>query len=527
MTKSASVAATLAIVFSVGTAHAEDVAKDTGQILIAPPQYPLVHRMPARDFKPSVAYQWLDLILVASGRDADRFNPRPTILSRTMAVVLTSMYDAWAAYDGVAVGTRLGGSLRRPSAERTQANREKAISYAAYRTLLFVYPEDATWIREQFKARGYDPDNATTDPARPEGVGNAAAKAVIEYRTHDGANQLGDEAGGSGKAYADYTGYKPVNTPDKIVDPLRWMPIPFSDGKGGTFSPGFLTAYWGRVRPSVLERPDQFRPPPPPKWGSEQLQRDIAEVVAVNGELTLEQKTVVELMREGPRSTGQSGHWLQFAQDVSRRDHYTLDQDVKLFFAVSNVVMDAFIACWEAKRFYDTGRPYWWARMVYKGKELEAWAGPGKGTARIPAEQWEPYSPAIFRTPPFPGYPSGHATASGAASRILELFTGSDAYGTVVIQQAGAMTEPDATAAQMEAVNGKPAVGLPASKEVRLFFPTFTRTAEMAAISRMWGGYHIRTDNEVGLVLGRKIAMYSWPKYQAYFDGSAVHTAGR
>ena len=504
-----------------------EVAKDTGQVLAAPPEYPLVHRMPRPDFKPSAAYQWLDVILAASGRDADRFNPRPTILSRTMAVVLTSMYDAWAAYDEVAVGTRLGGSLRRPKQERTQANKEKAIAYAAYRTLLFVYPEDASWIREQLKAKGYDPGDATTDLTTPQGVGNTAARAVIEYRSHDGSNQLGDEAGGNGKPYADYTGYKPVNTPEKVVDPLRWMPIPFSDGKGGTFSPGFLTSFWGRVRPAVLERPDEFRPPPPPKWGSEQLQRDIAEVVRVNGELTLEEKTVVELMREGPHSTGQSGHWLQFAQDVSRRDHQTLDQDVKLFFVVGNVVMDAFIACWEAKRVYDTGRPYWWARMVYKGKQLEAWAGPGKGTARISAERWAPYSPDLFPTPPFPGYPSGHATASGAASRMLELFTGSDAYGTVAIQEAGAMTEPTATVAQMQARDGKPAVGLPASKEVRLFFPTFTRTAEMAALSRMWGGYHIRTDNEQGLILGRRIAMYSWPKFEAYFNGTAVHTAGR
>jgi hypothetical protein len=115
---------------------------------------------------------------------------------------------------------------------------------------------------------------------------------------------------------------------------------------------------------------------------------------------------------------------VQFAQDISRRDHYTLDQDVKLFFAVSNVVMDAFIACWEAKRFYDTSRPYWWTRMYYKGKQLDGWAGPGKGVGRIPGERWRPFSPDVFLTPPFPGYTSGHATASGAASRLLELFTG-------------------------------------------------------------------------------------------------------
>jgi uncharacterized protein DUF6851/vanadium-dependent haloperoxidase-like protein len=506
------------------SAGSPPVARDTGQVLVAPPEYALVHRTPAKDFEPSAAYQWLDVLLEASGRDAERHRPRPTILSRTMALVLTSMYDAWAAYDEVAVGTRLGAKLRRPTPERTLANKEKAIAYAAYRSLLFVYPEDSAWIREQLRKKGFDPDDASPDPATPPGVGNATANAVIEYRRHDGANQLGDEVGGDGTPYADYTGYAPVNSPDKVVDPTRWMPIPFSDGKGGTVSPGFLTPFWGRVKPFALERADQFRPPEPPRWGSEALDRDIEEVVRVNANLVLEQKTAVEFMREGPHSTGQSGHWLQFAQDVSRRDHYGLDQDVKLFFTVSNVVMDAFIACWEAKRFYDTSRPYWWARMYYKGKQIDGWAGPGKGVVRMAGERWRPFSPDVFLTPPFPGYTSGHATASGAASRTLELFTGSDRFGAVAIQSAGWMTEPDASIAQMQARNGKPAVDVPASKEVRLFLPSFTATAEMAAVSRLWGGYHIRTDNEEGLILGRRIAMYSWPKYRAYFEGKTPPT---
>jgi hypothetical protein len=517
---------TLLILVAAETRAAE-VVKDTGQVLVAPEGYPLVHRMPAADFQPSAAYEWLEVLLVASGRDAQRFNPRPTVLSRTMAIVLTSMYDAWAAYDDVAVGTRRGGRLRRPAKERTRANKEKAIAYAAYRSMLFVYPDDAEWIGEQFRRRGHDPDDASTDPTTPQGLGNTAANAVADYRRNDGANQSGSEPGGNGEPYADYTGYRPKNRPGAVADPLRWMPIPFSDGKGGTFAPGFLTAHWGRVKPFALERADQFRPSEPPKWRSEQLAREIEEVARANAALTLEQKAVVEFMREGPRSTGQSGHWLQFAQDVSRRDHYTLDQDVKLFFAVGNVVMDAFIACWEGKRHYDTGRPYWWVRMQYESRTIDSWAGPGKGVAKLPAERWQPYSPDVFPTPPFPGYPSGHATASGAASRILELFTGSDRYGTVAIQEAGYMTEPGLSPAQMQARDGVPAADAPASKEVRLFLPSFTATAEMAAVSRLWGGYHIRADNEQGLILGRQIAMYSWPIYRSYFDGTAAASGER
>jgi hypothetical protein len=502
-------------------ARGQGVARDTAQILGAEPGGALVHRAPPPDFEPSATYRWLDFLLEASGREVDRNRPRPTILSRTMAIVLTSIYDAWAAYDDVAVGTRLGSELRRPAPERTQANKQKAIAQAAYRSLLFVYAEDAEWIRAQFRAKGFDPDDDSTDLRTPQGVGNAAATAVIEYRRRDGANQLGDDPGGDGRPYSDTTGYRPKNTPEKIVDATRWMPIPFSDGRAGTVSPGFLTAQWYRVRPFALESGDQFRSPPPPLYGSEELRREVEECIRVNADLTLEQKAIVEFMRDGPRSTGQSGHWLQFAQDVSRRDRHDLDQDVKLFFSVANVVFDAFIASWDAKRHYDTGRPYWWVRIYHRGETVDGWLGPGQGSGRLPAEDWHPYSPATFVTPPFPGYTSGHATASGAASRILELFTGSDRFGAVAIQQVGHLTEPDYPTAKMQARDGRPATGVPASKEIRLALPTFTATAEMAALSRLWGGYHIRSDNDEGLIMGRAVAMYSWPKYRAYFEGTA------
>src|SRR5438045_696199 len=53
--------------------------------------------------------------------------------ARAVAIMRTCMYDAWAAYDVKAIGTQLSGALRRPTSERTLANKEKAVSYAAYR----------------------------------------------------------------------------------------------------------------------------------------------------------------------------------------------------------------------------------------------------------------------------------------------------------------------------------------------------------------------------------------------------------
>jgi hypothetical protein len=120
----------------------------------------------------------------------------PTVVARDLAVVHTAIYDAWAAYDAKAVGTRLGGSLRRPKAERTPNRKSKAISYAAYRVLLDLFPPKPVDFARFMTALGYNPADASTDTTTPQGIGNVTATAVLDYRHHDGANQLADEPGG-------------------------------------------------------------------------------------------------------------------------------------------------------------------------------------------------------------------------------------------------------------------------------------------------------------------------------------------
>jgi len=473
----------------------------------------------------SAAYDWLNVILEASAREVDRVGARPTILSRQMAICTTAMYDAWTLYDHQAVGTQLDRHLRRPPDERTLNNKETAIGYAAYRAMLDQFPTDAEWITEQARERGINPNNTATDPTTPPGVGNLAAKLVTENRHHDGANQLGTRVGSNGTPYSDYTYYRPVNrpSPGPIRDPDRWQEIPFDDGKGGKIVVPFLTPHWYLVRPFALRRSDQFRPGPPPKVGTTQMKKEVDECIRVNASLTVQQKAIVEFMRDGPRSTGQSGHWLRFAQAVSRRDSNDLDTDVKLFFAIGNTAFDAFIACWDSKRHYDSARPWSLVRHYYPGKKLKAWAGPGKGVKEIPAEDWHPYSPATFVTPPFPGYTSGHSTVSAACARMLEHFTGSDRFQNVEQRIAGSLTEPGFQCSVMQMVNGKPDQRLHdhESCAVTLSMPTFSTTAQMAAMSRLWGGYHIRTDNDAGLVQGRKVADFIWPRIRGCFDGTA------
>lgn len=470
------------------------------------PQYARTTAEPVPYELQNYAFRWLDIMQEVAAREVERVGAQPTVLSHQMMVWAVAMFDAWAAYDARAVGTRLGSALRRPAAERTLAHKRTAISFASLRALEAVFPADRDLLHHEMRRLGYDPEDASEDPATPVGIGNLAARAVLEYRARDGSNWRGDEPGSDGTPWSDYTGYRPVNTVDRIVDPDRWQPIAFTRADGSKFAPGCLTPHWGRVRPFALESGDQFRAEPPPTTRTDDalLRRQTDLVLQFNQELTQDEKALVEFMRDGPRSTGQSGHWLRFAQDVSRRDGNDLDTDVRLYFAVAVAAFDAFIACWDTKMHYDSSRPWTLVRHYYRGRTVRGWAGPEGGVVEMPAEEWHPYSPYAFVTPPFPGYTSGHATVSGACARVLEHFTGSDEYGAVEVRPCCALTE------------------LGTADIARLDLETFSGTSAMAARSRALGGYHIPIDNDVGLRIGREIADWLWPRCQAYWEGTAT-----
>ena len=447
----------------------------------------------------NVAYKWGKLALTATANDTEKFKPRPTITSRFLALIFTSTFDAWSRYDEKAIPVYLNGVERRPTDEHSLKNKEIAISYAAFKTMSEYYYSDIELFKKFMMDLGLDPDNKSLNPNTPEGIGNLSAKTVIEARKNDGANQYGDMEGSNGIAYFDYTNYKPANSPDENVDINKWQPKYFSDGKGGKFAPSCLTPHWDKVKPLGMKSGDQFRPGPPPLVGSEQLQKEVEEVVELQANITDEQRALVEFMRDGPQSVQQAGHWLKFAQDVSRRDNHNLDEDVKMYFYNQMVAMDAFIASWDSKMFYDFARPYALVHNYFKDKTITAWAGPEKGMIKMKGQFWRPYSPDVFLCPPFPSYTSGHSTISGGCAEALKLFTGSDTFGSSIELIPGALTEPDNL-----------------GEKVTLHFPTFTETAEMAGISRVLGGYHIQSDNIAGLELGRNVAHEDWKFYKKH-----------
>ncbi len=427
----------------------------------------------------------------------------PPIVARTLAIVHTCIYDAWAVYDDVAVGTRLGSTLRRPASEHTQANKEKAISYAAYRALVDLYPDQVAYFNTLMNRLGYNPSDTSTASNTPAGVGNAAAHAVLEFRHNDGANQLGNLHPG---AYSDYTGYVPKNTPDHVADPNAWQPLSVSNSRGIYVVQQYVTAFCGLMKPFALISASQFRPSGPAVYPSQEYTLQAQQILDYSANLTDEQKVIVENWADGPGTEQPPGHWNLFVQFVSQRDNLDLDAQVKLFFILTNAVFDAGIACWETKRFYNSERPITAIHFLFAGKQVRAWGGPHQGTQVIEGQNWRPYQVATIVTPAFPEYISGHSTFSASAAEILKRFTGSDTFGASRVMKAG--TAPFET-------------GQVPATDIRLSWATFSDAANQAGMSRRYGGIHFEQGDLMGRAMGRKVAAVVWDKAQAYIHGNA------
>ena len=436
--------------------------------------------------------------------DAIRTTATPaTVGARALAVAHTCMYDAWTAYDPVATGTRLGGTLRRPADERTLEAKDEAISRAARLALVDLYPALAPRFDAILSADGYDPA-APPAEGTPAGVALRACRAVLDFRHHDGANQLGDEPGGSGAPYSDYTGYRPVNGPDRLSDPDRWQPQRVPDGHGGSTVQRFLTPQWARVVPFAGAAGDGLPAasgdPGPPRAGTPPRQAEVDEMVRLSAGLTDEQKVIAEYWADAPGSELPPGHWMRFAEFCSRRDALGVDSDVKLYFLMANAMLDASIATWTRKVAFDSVRPVTLVRHVKAGRRIRAWGGPYRGTREIDGSEWQPYLP----TPPFAEYPSGHSTFSGAGAEVLHLFTGRTDFDATVVVPAGAShIEP----------------GTVPAHDVVLHWGTFEDAADQAGFSRRLAGIHFLTGDADGRLIGREVAARVVAKGREYFTG--------
>jgi hypothetical protein len=214
----------------------------------------------------SVARQWDEEILSAIRIDV----PRPPVHARNLFHVSVGMWDAWAAYDPVADGYL---TAEKAISADPAADRDAAISFAAYRVLAFRYaisPNATTTeaaLRRRMADLGYDADFTDTTGSGPAALGNRIGAAVLAYGVGDGANEAGN--------YADPT-YVPANEPlvvelpgTTMASPNRWQPLALDliISQNGIPLPGKVQSYvgagWGGVLPFAVDLLAVLPAPPP------------------------------------------------------------------------------------------------------------------------------------------------------------------------------------------------------------------------------------------------------------------------
>jgi hypothetical protein len=346
---------------------------------------------------------------------------------------------------------------------------------------------------------GYNPNDTSADTRSPTGIGNVAAQAVLSFRHGDGSNQL--------SGYADTSNYQPVNTPDQIIDPLHWQPLRVN-GKAQKY----LTPHWGTVTPFALSSGSQFRPAGGPIMSTSDpaYKSQVDTILGYSANLSDTTKTMADYWANGPHTETPPGHWMIFsqfasAQSVARRNKNDPNNDVKLFFALSNALLDAGIACWDTKRAFDYGRPITAVHYLYANQQITAWGGIGKGSVQMLGSQWMPYQESIVVTPPFPEYCSGHSTFSAAGAYVLQQVSGTDSFADSYTAAPGS--------SQIEP-------GIAPSTAVTLSWPTFSAAAAQAGTSRQIGGIHFNQGDQDGRALGRQVATIAWAKAQSYINGT-------
>jgi PAP2 superfamily len=464
----------------------------------------------------TIINKWNDTILLSLeiGTNTPALQLGPPAVARLVAMVYSAAFQAWAPYSDTATPLLPGGPARRPAVQRTIANKNVAISYAIYRAALDLFddPRIHALLNAQMGELNLPIDDTGTAGNTPTAIGNNAAQMVLVARANDNSNQAGTMPGTAADdfsvPYADYTGYAPVNPPAlafgdthrrHVVDPSRWQPLSYiRPDDGRVVTPRFIAPHWGTVTPFALVSSDQFRPAPPEPFTAQAFLDQARFVIEVQQQLTTEQKVVAEFWADGPRSWLPPGHWCEIAGLVSREKFYTLDQDVKLFFALANAILDASIATWEAKRFYDYARPITAIRWLYDQFGFAGFGGAGFGN--VEGERWRPFQKDTFPTPPFPEYTSGHSAFSMAAAVVLKTFTGSDLFTLRHEQKAPLAAEPELA-------------GLP----ITITWNSFSEAAFSAGESRLFGGIHFYQGNVAGLELGRKVGEAASAKASGLF----------
>ena len=240
------------------------------------------------------------------------------------------------------------------------ASRGGALGGAAVTVLTYLFPAEQNALEAMLASlRATAPSPSHFDAA--VATGRAAAQGVVDLAVTDGS--------------------------DAVVVPV--IPV----GPGFWKSAGnVLTPQWPFVRPMLMASGDQFRPNPPPAFGSAEFLTALQRVRAFSDSRTPEQLAILNFWNDPGAVGGHSGHWNQIAVGLILNHNLDERKTVHVLESLNLAISDAAIACMDAKYTYWYIRPYQVDALI-----------------TTPLGQ-----------PPHPSYPSLHACLGGAAVGVLE-----------------------------------------------------------------------------------------------------------
>jgi hypothetical protein len=398
----------------------------------------------AEDNRTEVLGNWYRMIL-----ELVRHTPTytPPVASRSFAYTALIAYEATASGDSAlrSLAGQVNGLPPAPPREVGAAYDEDAILNAALAHAVDIYFSNTGPTGQRAKAalsrqlgekvsEGVDPETL----ARSEAYGVALAEAIVAASVTDGG------------AVVENMGFPLEWTLG--TEPGSWVPT--SAVRLQQFP---LLPAWGENRPLALPDNAACPLPPPPAYSEEPgspFHAEAMEVYEVSRALTPDQKLIARFWSDDPMlSPTPPGHWVAIIFQIAARDRLTIEQQVDALVRLGIAVSDGFIVNWRDKYKYDLLRPVTYIRRVID-------------------PNWE----ALLITPPFPEYPSGHSTQSGAAAQVLTQVFGEPFAFTDSTHEDDGLAPRD--------------------------FPDFWTAAREAGISRLYGGIHFRSAIEQGLEQG-------------------------
>ena len=434
-------------------------------------------------------HHWNAIAVDASGLDHTPPSPGesrvfgeqlgPGRASRAMAIVHISVFDAVNAIAG-----DYEAYSRMPRAPEG-ASMQAAIAQAAHDTLIAMFPAQVDDMNEELSD---DLGQMRNGPSKLMGmrVGAKAAELILAARRDDGSQYVEPKLG---------IGFFTKDAPGK------WRQDPIS------LVPTALGAPWGAVEPFVISAGARFRVPPPPALRSREYASAYNEVKRLGGnDITTPTDRTDDQTFTGifwaydgtPSLCAPPRLYNQIAMTIADKMHTDTVELARLLALVNVAMADAGIAIWESKYYYQFWRP------ITAIREADAGTGPTGLGDRNPLTEGDPSftplgAPASNLTgpnftPPFPGYPSGHAGFGGALFETLRRFYGTDAIPFTFTS--------DEFNGETVGNDGQVRPLRPKS------FQTLSQAEDENGQSRIFLGIHFAFDKTDGIQQGRRVADY-------------------